>query len=98
MTLLYTSETFQRHITGAHPEHPRRLVAIEKMLDETGFRGRCIQPDWSPATPQQLERVHDPTYVKGIGRYAAAGGGRIEVDTVVSERSSEVARLAAGAV
>jgi acetoin utilization deacetylase AcuC-like enzyme len=98
MTLLYTSPTFQGHITGAHPEHPRRLVAIEKMLDESGLRARCVRPDWQPATSQQLERVHDPSYVEGIERYAAAGGGRIEADTVISERSSEVAQFAAGAI
>jgi acetoin utilization deacetylase AcuC-like enzyme len=98
MTLLYTSPFFQRHITGAHPEHPRRLVAIEKMLDETGLRGRCGQPQWSPATGAQIERVHHSNYVESVERYAAAGGGRIEADTVVSEHSSDVARLAAGAV
>jgi acetoin utilization deacetylase AcuC-like enzyme len=50
-----------------------------------------------PASVEQLERVHDPHYVEHIQRYAAAGGGRIEADTVVSERSYEVAALAAGA-
>jgi acetoin utilization deacetylase AcuC-like enzyme len=45
----------------------------------------------------ELERVHDPHYVEHLQRYAAAGGGQIEADTVLSERSYEVARLAAGA-
>src|SRR5436190_1705500 len=98
MTLLYSHPAFQQHITGAHPEHPRRLAAVEKLLDESGLRARCRQDSWQPATPAQIARVHDPAYIEQIEHYAAAGGGRIEADTVVSEQSYEVARLAAGAV
>jgi acetoin utilization deacetylase AcuC-like enzyme len=98
MTLLYANPLFQQHLTGAHPEHPRRLVAVERMLDDSGLRGRCVRPDWQPATVEQLARVHEARHVEQVEKYAASGGGRIEVDTVVSELSNEVARLAAGAV
>jgi acetoin utilization deacetylase AcuC-like enzyme len=98
MTLLYSSPQFQKHLTGAHPEHPRRLVAIEAMLDESGLRSRCQQPSWQPAPVAALERVHDPHYVEYVERYAAAGGGRLEADPALSEQSYNVARLAAGAV
>ena len=57
----------------------------------------CAAPEWHPATLTELERVHDPHYVEHLQRYAAAGGGRIEADTVLSDGSYEVARLAAGA-
>src|SRR5438477_513343 len=57
MTLLYTSSAFQQHITGVHPEHPRRLVAVEQMLDATGLRAGCAQPQWQPATAAQIDRV-----------------------------------------
>jgi acetoin utilization deacetylase AcuC-like enzyme len=97
MTLLYTNPLFQMHLTGSHPEQPRRLVAIETRLQETRLIDRCTRLDWQPATPAQLERVHDRHYVEHLRRYAAAGGGRIEVDTVVSERSYDAADLAAGA-
>ena len=46
---------------------------------------------------QQLERVHSPIYVEEIRRYAEAGGGRIEADTVLSSSSYDAALLAAGA-
>lgn len=98
MTLLYTSPVFQQHLTGAHPEHPRRLAAIDEYLAKSRLAERCTRPDWKPATPEQLGRVHQGAYVERVHAYAAAGGGRIEVDTVVSERSDEAARLAAGAV
>jgi acetoin utilization deacetylase AcuC-like enzyme len=97
VTLIYTDPAFQHHITGAHPEHPRRLAAVDAHLRDQGLIAQCTLPQWRPATAEQLARVHDPAYVREIERYAAAGGGRIEVDTVVSERSYEVASLAAGA-
>jgi acetoin utilization deacetylase AcuC-like enzyme len=97
VTLLYASPEFQQHLTGSHPEHPQRLRAIDAQLARSGLASRCQQPAWQPATLAELERVHDPHYVEHLQRYAAAGGGRIEVDTVLSERSYEVARLAAGA-
>jgi acetoin utilization deacetylase AcuC-like enzyme len=98
MTLLYSSPLFQQHLTGAHPEHPRRLAAVDTYLDENGLRGRCRQPSWQPASPTEIARVHDSKYVDEIEQYATAGGGRIEADTVISPRSFEVASLAAGAV
>src|SRR5262245_41316762 len=98
MTLLYANPLFQHHITGAHPEHPRRLGAVEAHLKESGLWDKAARPDWTAAQPAQLERVHAEKYISEIEKYAAGGGGRIEADTVVSERSYEVAGLAAGAV
>ena len=97
MTLLYTSPVFQQHITGSHPEHPRRLAAVQVRLEDSGLTGRVIRPEWQPAPVPALERVHEPHYIEHLRQYAAAGGGRIEADTVLSDRSYEVARLAAGA-
>jgi len=98
MTLLYTSPIFLEHQTGAHPERPLRLASIERRLAEAGLDARCRRVAWSPAEAAQIERVHTPDYVALLRDYAARGGGRIEVDTVVSERSFEAATLAAGAV
>ena len=98
MTLLYSDPEFQQHLTGAHPEHPRRLAAVERHLSAVGLSARCNRPTWQAATQAELERVHAPPYVAGVRDYAAAGGGRIEADTVVSDRSYDVAALAAGAV
>jgi acetoin utilization deacetylase AcuC-like enzyme len=97
MTLLYHDERFLLHETGPHPERPTRLEAIDKHLEREGLIARCQRPAWQPATPAMLETVHDPTYVQEVQRYAAAGGGKIEVDTVVSPESYRVAALAAGA-
>jgi acetoin utilization deacetylase AcuC-like enzyme len=74
------------------------LATIEERLAETGLADRCVSPQWQPADARQIGRVHAPEYVDYVRRYAEAGGGRIEADTVVSERSFDAAVLAAGAV
>jgi acetoin utilization deacetylase AcuC-like enzyme len=74
MTLLYRRTAFQQHLTGGHPEHPRRCAAIDEHLSATGLASRCRQPDWTPASPANLAKLHDPAYVAAIREYAAAGG------------------------
>ena len=97
MTLLYSAAAFLDHQTGAHPERPLRLEATCAHLAQTGLDRRCTRPQWASATKEQICRLHDAEYFEHLKQYAAAGGGRIEADTVVSERSFDVALLAAGA-
>ena len=40
--------------------------------------------------------MHPAAYVEGIERFCAAGAGHLDADTVLSPRSAEIARLAAG--
>jgi len=96
MALLFTSERFLGHETGGHPERGERLRAIGQLLDATGLRGRMTAGECRAATDEELTRVHAKGHVAEVERFAAAGGGRIEVDTVVSPKSAGVARLAAG--
>lgn len=97
MTLLYTHSAFLEHRTGSHPERPERLLAVTRQLERTGLVESCTRPDWDPISPGRLERVHKLTYAEMLQRYCAAGGGQIEEDTVCSNQSYDVARLAAGA-
>lgn len=98
MTLLYSSPRFLDHETGRHPERPERVRQIVRQLERAGLIERCRSIDWQPARPERLARVHQQGYIDDIARFAAAGGGRIEEDTVMSTASYDVARLAAGAV
>ncbi len=59
---------------------------------------RCTRPNWNPASVDRLGYIHTSRHVKNVEQFAAEGGGRIEQDTIVSQRSFEVARLAVGAV
>jgi acetoin utilization deacetylase AcuC-like enzyme len=97
-TYLYTSERFRDHETGAHPERPLRLEKIEQMLTKQGLRERCVLPEWKPVSLERLQRNHAAKYIEEVAEFMKQGRGRIESDTVVSEKSYDVALLAAGAV
>jgi acetoin utilization deacetylase AcuC-like enzyme len=98
MTLLYYDPLFLEHDTGQHPEHARRLKAIVDRLDAQGLIDRCALRPCPTATLARLSHVHSEQHVANVRRFAAQGGGRIEVDTVVSPRSYDAALTAVGAV
>jgi acetoin utilization deacetylase AcuC-like enzyme len=83
------------HDTGAHPERAARIVAIEEELSARDWLGfeRVEAPR---VARSDLEAVHPAQYIAGIRELAEAGGGPIDLDTVVSEGSWEAAQHAAG--
>ena len=84
-----------RHETGAHPENPRRLAAIEEAMSERDWMG--LELVEAPAVSREdLLRVHDERHVDAIRELAARGGGMIDMDTVASEGSWEAAQHSAG--
>ena len=83
------------HDTGAHPEQAARIVAIEQALSARDWLG--FDRVRSPAVARSvLTAVHPESYVSGIEQLSARGGGYLDLDTVVSERSFEAALHAAG--
>lgn len=97
MTLLYYNPIFLQHDTGNHPENAGRLRAVLDRLQNTKADDPCTRPQWQPATTEQLCHVHSADHVETVEQYANDGGGRIEQDTVVSPKSFDAARIAAGA-
>ena len=83
------------HDTGGHPEQPARIAVIEQVLARRGWLGfeRVKSP---PVDRQTLGAVHPDRYVASIERVCANGGGHLDLDTVVSERSFDAALHAAG--
>jgi acetoin utilization deacetylase AcuC-like enzyme len=83
------------HDTGHHPERPARIAAINDELAAQNWLGyrRVLSPE---VAYQTLEAVHPPAYVEAIERVAAAGGGAVDPDTVISEGSFTAAMHAAG--
>ncbi len=78
-----------------HPETPARLEAIESALSAQEWLG------WAPtqaprALESELELIHGAGHVEQIRQMALSGGGLIDSDTVVGERSYEAALRAAG--
>lgn len=75
-----------------HPERPERLAAVLTALEDAeGVRWR--QP--TPASREQLARVHDATHIDHIESFRGRNGS-IDPDTCLSERSVEAACLAVG--
>ena len=87
-----------RHDTGwGHAEHVGRLRAIPRALryDPELFM-TLDHREGRHATIEELALVHDPAYVQRVRDTAAAGGGRLDPDTVASEGSWDAATAGAG--
>jgi acetoin utilization deacetylase AcuC-like enzyme len=83
------------HDTGRHPEQAARLVAIEDELSRLGWLG------YERLSSRRVERttlaaIHPESYIDAIERAAAAGGGHLDADTLLSGGSFEAALHAAG--
>ena len=89
-----------RHDTGwGHPEHVGRLVATMRAIRNDYDLFRAVEHvEGRHATVDELALVHDRDYIESIRAVCAAGGGRLDVDTVASEGSWDAATAAAGCV
>lgn len=87
-----------RHDTGwNHPEHVGRLRAITRaMRNDPALFEMVEQIEGRHATAGELTLAHTPEYLAEIERIVAAGGGRLDPDTVVSEGSWDAATAGAG--
>jgi acetoin utilization deacetylase AcuC-like enzyme len=94
--LIY-DEAFLEHDTGGHPESGERLLAILSLLEREGEMARLRQLSPRPANLEELKAVHTTDHILRVERLAAAGGGWLDPDTVVSPGSFRAAALAAGA-
>lgn len=97
MTVLIYDPVFLEHDTGAHPECPGRLTAIAAELDARGLFARCDRGEFTAIPVEALGRTHAAGMLERAREIAAAGGGMLDADTVVSPRSYDVALLSAGA-
>jgi len=93
--ILLSHPSSLEHDTGAHPERAARIVAIESLLAKLDWLGyeRVSSP---PVQRSVLERVHPSAHVSLIERLAAAGGGQIDADTILSAGSFVAALHACG--
>jgi acetoin utilization deacetylase AcuC-like enzyme len=84
-----------RHDTGAHPERAARITAIEQELEARDWLGWEVRESVA-ADRALVEAVHPPGYVDAIEQFCAAGGGNLDLDTVVSSGSFEAALHSVG--
>lgn len=89
-----------RHDTGwEHPEHVGRLRAIPRALRyEPELFASLVHHEGRHATVPEITLVHDAAYVQRVADTVAAGGGRLDPDTVVSEGSWDAITAGAGCV
>jgi acetoin utilization deacetylase AcuC-like enzyme len=101
ISVIYSPE-FLEHNTGyGHPEKAKRLTAIADALNKVEWHN---QLEWQLPTPvaqtdvlTQIKKIHTLEHIERIQRVAAKGGGYLDGDTPISERSYEVALLAVSA-
>lgn len=97
MALLYYDPIFLHYDTGDHPENADRIIPAARHLNLLAMHLGCIRPSWEPLSAEMLTRIHSSAYVDSL-RNLAESGGVLDHDTVISTRSYDVARAAAGAV
>jgi acetoin utilization deacetylase AcuC-like enzyme len=80
-----------------HPESPERVRAIRRELLEGPLAPRLDWVEAPPADRPALERVHPAAHLDRLAAVSAAGGGRLDADTVMNAASFRAAQHAAGA-
>ncbi len=101
MTVAYISHAdCGRHDTGwGHPEHVGRLRVIPRVLrEDPDLYHALLHAEGRHATVDEIAIAHDREYIAQIEHMAAAGGGALDTDTVMSEGSWDAARAALGSV
>jgi acetoin utilization deacetylase AcuC-like enzyme len=86
------------HKLRGHPESPERLERVMDILSREGMLDQLVALEPIQATDKGIELVHSPAHRLRVKDVAARGGGYLDPDTYVTERSYEAALLAAGGV
>ncbi len=91
-------EEFAAHQTGRwHPERAERLEAVFAGVEGSPAAQVTVPFEPRRATPEELEIVHDPSYIERIEDHCLSGGGHLDQDTVAVAASFDAALRAAGA-
>jgi acetoin utilization deacetylase AcuC-like enzyme len=85
---------YLEHETGFHPEKKERLTAILNRIRLENLNVEYISPE--PATLNQVAAIHGNRYIEQVKATCERGGGYLDADTVLSERSYDAALMAAG--
>ncbi|HET9294275.1 MAG TPA: histone deacetylase family protein, partial [Gemmatimonadales bacterium] len=78
-----------------HPEAPARLRAI---IDQLNSHPVAKMAEAPAASPDALTAVHPHAYLAMLERVSRAGGGLLDADTILNDRSWDAVLGATGAV
>ncbi|MDA7860591.1 histone deacetylase [Akkermansiaceae bacterium] len=96
---LVLDQLFTRHITGEHPEHFNRNLALTKMFETSGLSTRLRRIKSRTASFEDLTTVHDERYVALAKKEIQSEVDQLSTgDTAVCPDSWLVASHAAGSV
>jgi acetoin utilization deacetylase AcuC-like enzyme len=97
MTTAYVTHLdYRLHTLDGHPEHAGRIEAIWALFEKKAILDDLLPVPPTPASVEQLSRVHEVSYIELIERAAQEGGGMLDSDTYLLPISYEVACLSAG--
>ena len=90
---------FQQHDTGpGHPETPSRYkVVMDALRGDASLWPTLVEVEAREAPRGDIQAAHSPQLYKHIERVVSEGLGYLDADTVVSLRSFDAAKHAAGA-
>jgi acetoin utilization deacetylase AcuC-like enzyme len=90
---------FREHDTGpGHPETPSRYqVVMDALRGDAELWSTLIEVEARQAPRGDIQRAHSPQLYKHVEKVVSEGSGYLDADTVVSMRSLDAARHAAGA-
>ncbi|MEO0444992.1 MAG: histone deacetylase [Verrucomicrobiota bacterium] len=98
-TALLTDPIFRKHITGRHPESPKRMAAIEDRLASDGLAERCLRIGGRLAKAEEMALAHEESYLDRVQKEVTDGRGQLTTgDTVISEDSYLVVSHVVGGV
>jgi acetoin utilization deacetylase AcuC-like enzyme len=99
-TALLADPIYREHDTGLdHPEQPGRFDAVVHALDRGGLTPQLLRIDPRPAAEDEIALCHGHGYIEEVHLEIRSGVGELSTgDTVVSERSWDVALNAVGGI
>jgi acetoin utilization deacetylase AcuC-like enzyme/formylglycine-generating enzyme required for sulfatase activity len=96
---VYDDIYLEHKTTPGHPESPQRLVAIVERLKASGLYPELLVLSPESAAREWIETVHSPHYIERVKASCKKGVAYLDsLDTPISEKSYEVALMAAGGV
>jgi acetoin utilization deacetylase AcuC-like enzyme len=98
-TAIIHHPVFREHDTGpGHPETPSRYqVVMDALKGDAALWPNLVEVQAREAARGDIQAAHSPQLYKQVERVVAEGIGYLDADTVVSMRSFDAARYAAGA-
>ena len=98
-TAIVHHRIFQQHDTGpGHPETPSRYkVVMDALRNDASLWSSLVEVEAREAPRGDIQAAHSPQLYKHVERVVSEGLGYLDADTVVSLRSFDAAKHAAGA-